>query len=303
MDFSLSADQREIQALAREFAAAEIEPNAAAWDREHRFPRDLREARRARSDGRVRPRRSTAAQARTSSPTCSCSRSSRAPTPASVSRSPYTRAPPRCPCSPSARTSRRAASSRRSHGASSWARSRSPRRRPARTRARSELRPSRTARGGRSRREAVDHEREPCGHLRPLRPHRPGHRRPRRRLGLHPRRRARARHARGGEARPQLVFDRGPRRRRRPGRPRPAAPRGEARLHGRDGDARRWPDRHRRAGCSGSLRPPTTRARAYALERHQFGHRIADFRASSGSWPTWPPRSTPHGCSCTTPRG
>ena len=41
MDFSLSEDQREIQALAREVAAAEIEPNAAAWDREHRFPREL----------------------------------------------------------------------------------------------------------------------------------------------------------------------------------------------------------------------------------------------------------------------
>ena len=41
MDFSLTADQREIQALAREFARAEIEPNAAAWDREHRFPTEL----------------------------------------------------------------------------------------------------------------------------------------------------------------------------------------------------------------------------------------------------------------------
>jgi butyryl-CoA dehydrogenase len=41
MDFSLSADQKEIQALAREFAQAEIEPNAAAWDREHHFPREL----------------------------------------------------------------------------------------------------------------------------------------------------------------------------------------------------------------------------------------------------------------------
>jgi alkylation response protein AidB-like acyl-CoA dehydrogenase len=41
MDFSLSADQREIQALAREVAQAEIEPNAAAWDRDHHFPRDL----------------------------------------------------------------------------------------------------------------------------------------------------------------------------------------------------------------------------------------------------------------------
>jgi alkylation response protein AidB-like acyl-CoA dehydrogenase len=41
MDFSLTEDQREIQALAHEVAAAEIEPNAAAWDREHRFPREL----------------------------------------------------------------------------------------------------------------------------------------------------------------------------------------------------------------------------------------------------------------------
>jgi alkylation response protein AidB-like acyl-CoA dehydrogenase len=41
MDLSLTGDQREIQALAREFAQAEIEPNAAAWDREHRFPREL----------------------------------------------------------------------------------------------------------------------------------------------------------------------------------------------------------------------------------------------------------------------
>jgi alkylation response protein AidB-like acyl-CoA dehydrogenase len=41
MDFSLSADQREIQALTREFAQAEIEPHAAAWDRDHHFPRDL----------------------------------------------------------------------------------------------------------------------------------------------------------------------------------------------------------------------------------------------------------------------
>jgi alkylation response protein AidB-like acyl-CoA dehydrogenase len=41
MDFSLSEDQREIQALAREVAEAEIVPHAAAWDREHRFPVEL----------------------------------------------------------------------------------------------------------------------------------------------------------------------------------------------------------------------------------------------------------------------
>src|SRR5918998_463439 len=41
MDFSLTGEQREIQALAREFAQAEIEPHAADWDREHRFPTEL----------------------------------------------------------------------------------------------------------------------------------------------------------------------------------------------------------------------------------------------------------------------
>src|SRR6476620_2554319 len=41
MDFELAADQREIQALAREFAQAEIEPNASDWDRAHGFPREL----------------------------------------------------------------------------------------------------------------------------------------------------------------------------------------------------------------------------------------------------------------------
>jgi alkylation response protein AidB-like acyl-CoA dehydrogenase len=41
MVFELSPDQREIQALARDFAEAEIAPNAAEWDRQHRFPREL----------------------------------------------------------------------------------------------------------------------------------------------------------------------------------------------------------------------------------------------------------------------
>jgi alkylation response protein AidB-like acyl-CoA dehydrogenase len=41
MDFELSPEQREIQALTREFVQQEVEPHAAAWDREHRFPREL----------------------------------------------------------------------------------------------------------------------------------------------------------------------------------------------------------------------------------------------------------------------
>ena len=41
MDFELAPEQKEIQALAREFARHEIEPYAAEWDREHRFPREV----------------------------------------------------------------------------------------------------------------------------------------------------------------------------------------------------------------------------------------------------------------------
>jgi butyryl-CoA dehydrogenase len=41
VDFELTPEQREIQAVAREFAKAQIEPNAADWDREHRFPAEI----------------------------------------------------------------------------------------------------------------------------------------------------------------------------------------------------------------------------------------------------------------------
>jgi alkylation response protein AidB-like acyl-CoA dehydrogenase len=41
MDFELSHEQKEIQALTRDFVQAEIAPHAAEWDREHRFPREL----------------------------------------------------------------------------------------------------------------------------------------------------------------------------------------------------------------------------------------------------------------------
>ncbi|MDP9304379.1 MAG: acyl-CoA dehydrogenase family protein [Actinomycetota bacterium] len=41
MDFDLTQDQLEIQALTRDFARAEIDPHAAQWDREHHFPRQL----------------------------------------------------------------------------------------------------------------------------------------------------------------------------------------------------------------------------------------------------------------------
>ena len=41
VDFELKPEQKEIQGLAREFARQEIEPHAAAWDRERRFPREV----------------------------------------------------------------------------------------------------------------------------------------------------------------------------------------------------------------------------------------------------------------------
>ena len=41
MDFELTQDEREIQALTRDFARAEIDPHAAVWDRDHEFPRAL----------------------------------------------------------------------------------------------------------------------------------------------------------------------------------------------------------------------------------------------------------------------
>jgi alkylation response protein AidB-like acyl-CoA dehydrogenase len=41
MDFELSPEQREIQALTRDFVRAEVEPYAADWDREHHFPREV----------------------------------------------------------------------------------------------------------------------------------------------------------------------------------------------------------------------------------------------------------------------
>ncbi|HET7353537.1 MAG TPA: acyl-CoA dehydrogenase family protein, partial [Gaiellaceae bacterium] len=41
MDFELSPEQKEIQALTRDFVRVEVEPHAAEWDREHHFPREL----------------------------------------------------------------------------------------------------------------------------------------------------------------------------------------------------------------------------------------------------------------------
>ena len=41
MDFTLTSDQREFQQVARQFARKELAPNAARWDEEKHFPRDV----------------------------------------------------------------------------------------------------------------------------------------------------------------------------------------------------------------------------------------------------------------------
>jgi alkylation response protein AidB-like acyl-CoA dehydrogenase len=41
VDFEPTAEQKEVQALARDFARQEIEPYAAEWDRDHTFPRPV----------------------------------------------------------------------------------------------------------------------------------------------------------------------------------------------------------------------------------------------------------------------
>jgi len=41
VDFELTPEQRDIQSVARDFAAAEIEPHASEWDREHHFPKEV----------------------------------------------------------------------------------------------------------------------------------------------------------------------------------------------------------------------------------------------------------------------
>jgi alkylation response protein AidB-like acyl-CoA dehydrogenase len=41
VDFEPNAEQKEVQALARDFARQEIEPYAAEWDRDHTFPRPV----------------------------------------------------------------------------------------------------------------------------------------------------------------------------------------------------------------------------------------------------------------------
>ena len=304
MDFDLTQDQREIQALTRDFAKAEIEPECLAVGPRPPLPaRALRQARRARADGCVR---------------------------AGGVRRRGRRLPlvhPR----PGGALTRRRGSRRDRGGAHERGDAADPRLRHRRAEvavrpAARARRASRRVRADRSRgglgrgrdphegraggrrlddhgREAMDHERPLLGHVSPLRPHRPEHRRRARRQRLHPRCRARARHARRGEARSQLVRDERHRRRGCARRPRPAAARGEPRLPRRDDDARRRAHRHRRAGArhrAGCLR---RRPRIRAASGARSVTASATSRRSSTSSRTCRWRSTPRACSSTAPRG
>ena len=41
MDFNLNDDQRAFIELAKQFSQSELEPNAAQWDEEHYFPKEV----------------------------------------------------------------------------------------------------------------------------------------------------------------------------------------------------------------------------------------------------------------------
>ena len=67
----LTDEQREIRDLARRFSDEIVAPRAADWDRERRFPREVANQLGELGLMGVCVPRTSAARARTSSPTCS----------------------------------------------------------------------------------------------------------------------------------------------------------------------------------------------------------------------------------------
>ena len=304
MDFSLTAEQRAIQALAREVAEAEIAPHAAAWDRDHTFPREVfaklgelglhgrlcpRGARRRRGGlPLVHPRARGAVAGR-----CRCRR--------------HRRGAHERGDAPDRRVRHRRAAAAVRAGARGRSRARRLRAHRGRFRVGCGCPPV-VGRAGRrrledQRREAVDHERQPRRHVPRLRAHRPDDGRLPRGQCLPARRRRRRGDAGGGEARPQLVVDGGHSLRGRVRGPGSAAPRGESRLHGRDGDARRRADRHRRAGRRDRAGRLRRGARATRSSAASSAAGSPTSRRSSSSSPTWRPRSRPPAGSPTARRG
>ena len=277
MDFSLTPEQRAIQALAREFADAEIAPHAAGLGpRAHLPAAGLLEARRARADGRLRAR---GARRRRRGLPLVHPRARGAVARRCGRRRHRRRAHERRDAPDPRVRHRRAAAAVRAR----------PRRRPRDRRVRAHrarlgLGRRRAAHGGCRRtataggsaarssgsRTAATPARSSSSPARM--PPTAGTRGVSAFLVDGSRRRG---DARGGEARPQLVLDRRHPPRRCLRRARSAAPRGEPRLHGRDGDARRRPHRHRRAGRRD--RPGRLRRRA-ALRRRAPAVRQPDRR-------------------------
>ena len=308
MDFSLTADQREIQALAREFAEAEIAPHAAAWDREHSLPaRALREARRARADGRLRAR--GARRRRRRLPLVHPR--ARGAVARRRGRRRHRRRAHERGHAPDRRvrhaTSSGSGSSRRSRAGEHARRLRAHRARVGLRRRRRSGRAATPDGDGWTahRLEAVDHERQPRRHVPRLRAH--GSRRPTGPRGvsafLLDARARRGRRARRRSSGCNSSSTADLRVRRRVRRSRPAPPRGGPRLHGRDGDARRRADRDRRAGGRDRAGRLRRRARVRARARASSARGSPTSRRSSASSPTWRPRSTPRACSRTAPPG
>ena len=279
MRFSLSDDQREIQSLAREFAQAEIEPNAATWDREHGFPPELIGKLGALGLlGVCIPEEYGGAGADFLSYILVLEELSRADAGVGVTVAVHTSAVtlPILTFGTDEQRSRFVPPLARGESAGRVCTDR--------------------AGGGLGRRgapdgggcdgrrlvdlglEAMDHERQLRRHGAALRANRPGDAGARRRLRLHPRRRPGPGHARGGKARPQLVVD--------DDLAIEDAEVGRDRLLHEEGKgfavAMATLDGGRigiAAQALGIAQAAYDVARAYALERRQFGKRIADFQA------------------------
>ena len=304
MEFELRPEQREIQALTREFARAEIDPHAADWDREHRFPtrRHSRSSPGSGCSGSASRRASGGAGADFVSYALVLEELSRADAGVGVTVAVHTSAAtlPLLAFGTEEQRERYVPPLARGEVLGAFALTESG----AGSDAGALVTRAERVDGGWHDlgREAVDHERLVRRHVPGLRAHRSGDGERARRLGVRARRRARRGDARGGEARPQLLVDGRPDDRRRRARG-SAARRAAPRLPGRDVDARRRPDRDRRAG--GRDRPRRVRGRARVREGAD-GVRPQDRRSSrrsSTSSRTCRWRSTPPGCSRCRRRG
>ncbi len=279
MDFDLTAEQREIQALAREVADAEIAPHAAEWDREHRFPLEVI-ARLGELGlmGVCVPEEYGGAGAGFLAYVLVLEELSRADAGIGVSVAVHTSAATlpvlawgtkeQCerlvPSLASGSTLGAFALTEPDVGSDAGA-----------------LRAAAKRDGDgwllSGQKQWVTNGGH-AGHILALRAHEPGGGGWRRHLGFPARSVTRDRDAGGGEARPQLILHRRPAARQRTRRRRSAAGRGGARVRDRARRARRRPDRHRRPG--GRYRTGRLRHRSRVCRRAQtFGRPLVHHQA------------------------